>query len=345
MKNPRTFFVFFVFFFQASCLFAEYDSFLDTCLKIAEARDRKLAVATEQVNLAKLRTLRSGRALWPMASAQRRFTRGRTVLMDTTAGTQDYQSEQIGIRAAQPIYEGGRISSNFKYDKLLRESAEFNYTKIREDLFYNIKLSYYEYQTMRMEFTALKKAFAEIDALGKKVRVEYNAKSISELDLIEAEHFRDKLRNMYLSSQASLELAARKLAALVKVETIDDIPATMPEGLTENVPEVTFTLDECLDFITLNSVDLRLNQLQVLMSQERIIMALSKIIPKIDLEGFYGKSGEAYVTQPLDLTTSWSLTGRLSWTLWGNSFEATSTQDKTNPNELVSPNALTDNNT
>lgn len=345
MKNIAVFFAFIFLFFQASCLFASYDTFLDTCLRIAESRDKKLAVAAEQINLSKIRVLRAARNRWPMVAAQRKFTRGRTVLMDTTAGTQDYQQESYGLRAGLPIYQGGRISSSHKYDKLMRESAQFNYTKIREDLFYNVKLAYYEYQTLRMEYTALKKAFGEIEALGRKVRIEYNAKSISELDLIEAEHFKNKLSNLFLTSQASLELATKKLAALVRVQSVDEIPAALPDGLTENVPEITFTLDECLSFIPLNSVDLRLNQLQIMMSAERIIISRSKIIPKLDLEGFYGKSGEAYITQPLDLTTSWSVLGRFSWTLWGNTFEATSSQDKMNPNELVDPNALTDNNT
>jgi len=346
MKKTRAFFTLFFCLFQVSRLFASYDSFLDTCLKIAQSRDKKLAVADEQINLSKTRVVRSGRSFFPLVTLEDKYTRGKTFVGGTdTSATQAYESESQGLQASLPIYQGGRLKSAYNYDLLLEESSKYNYTKIREDLFYNIKLAYYEYQTLKMEFTALQKAFAEIDALANKVKIEYNAKAISELDLIEAENFRDKLENLFLASKANYVLADRKLSFLVNVQTLDEIPAVMPEGLIENVPEVTFTIKECLDFVPLNSVDLKLNQLQILMSEEKFKMNRSKIVPKIDLAGFYGKSGEAYVSEPLDLATSWSVMGRLSWTLWGNSFEATNSQEKTNPNELVEPTALIDNDT
>src|ERR1035437_8659788 len=57
---------------------AASDQFLDTCLGIASARDKKLAVAGEQINLAKVRCVRSARAFFPMVSAERTFTTGNT---------------------------------------------------------------------------------------------------------------------------------------------------------------------------------------------------------------------------------------------------------------------------
>ena len=326
-------------------LFASPDTFLDTCLKIAQSRDKKLAVAEQQVALSKTRVARSARAFFPIVMLQRKFTRGKTVFTTPGVNDQSYQSEELGLRATQPIYEGGRIQATYKYDVLLSESSKFNYTKIREDLFYNIKLAYYEYQALRMEFEALQKAFAEIELLSKKVQVEYNAKAISELDLIEAENFRDKLSDLFLTSKANLELTEKKLLFLVNVQSLDEIPETIPQGLLENVPEMTFTLGQCVDFIPLNSVDLKLNQLQIRMAEEKMKANRSKNIPKLDIDGFYGKSGEAYVSEPLDLATSWSLMGKVSWSIWGNTFEATNSQEKTNPNELIEPTALSDNNT
>jgi len=347
MKKISAFFVYIYCLLQAVSLLAS-DNFLDTCLRIAEARDAKLAVAAEQVKLSDTRVFRSGRAFFPMVEASTKYDRGKTLSLaadGTEAGDQAYESDEMGVRGSMPIYEGGRLSASYNYDKLMRESSKFNYTKIREDLFYTIKTTYYEYQSLRVENMALKKAFAEIDELGKKVRVEYNAKAISELDMIEAENYRDKLYNMYLDSEDNLQLSAKKLAVLVRVESLDEIPAVLPEWLIDNIPEITFTLKECLDFIPLNNIDLRLNQLQILMAQEKLSINRSKVIPKIDLEGFYGKSGEAFVDEPLDLATTWSVVGKLTWTLWGNTLEVSNTQDHTNPNETLEPTARTDDNT
>ena len=343
MKIFRLFFTFFTCVFIVSSLYASYDNFLDTCLKIAQSRDKKLAVAEAQINLSKIRVMRTGRSFFPALMLENQYTRGKTAFLNEAS--QDYESESQGLQATLPIYEGGKLKSAYKYDSLLEESSKFNYTKIREDLFYNIKLAYYEYQSLKMEYTALAKAFEKIEGLAKKVRIEYNAKAISELDLLEAENFKDKLENLFLESKSNLELAEKKLAYLVNVQSLDEVPAVIPEGLMENVPEITFTLNECIGFIPLNSVDLKLNQIEILMAQEKFKMNRSKAVPKIDLSGFYGKSGEAYVSEPLDLATSWNVIGKLSWTLFGNTLEVSNSQAKTNPNELIEPTALTDQNT
>jgi outer membrane protein TolC len=61
----------------------------------------------------------------------------------------------------------------------------------------------------------------------------------------------------------------------------------------------------------------------------------AKLIPKFYIEGSYGQSGEAYVSMPLSLTTVWSIAGRMSWTLWGNTMEVTQSNDHTIPHEIV----------
>ncbi|MBN1823059.1 MAG: TolC family protein [Endomicrobiales bacterium] len=324
-------------------VFSSSDQFLDTCLQIAQARDKKLAVADEQLGLAQRRVFRAGRMFFPYIMAQRRFTRGKTVFK-SAQNEQVYESEEIGLRASQPVFMGGRLTSTYRYEKLMEEAARYNYTKIKEDLFYNIKLSYYEYLSLKMEFFALSRAFSDIEYLAKKVLVEYNAKAISELDLVEAQNFRDKVENLYRASERNLRLAEKKLSALVNVDSLDDVPVPVPQGLNEDIPEISFSLSECLGFVPINSVDLKLNQLQIKMAGEKRKAARSKTIPKISVDGFYGKSGEAFVTEPLTLATAWSIMGRLQWTLWGNSFEAANSQEKMNPNEIVEPTARTDTN-
>ncbi|MHB9154461.1 MAG: TolC family protein, partial [Endomicrobiales bacterium] len=146
------------------------DQFLDTCLQIAQARDKKLAVAQEQLNLSKVRVTRSGRNFFPSVTLQRKFSRGKTfdftsVTSTGTNTTEEYQSEEFGLKAMQPIYEGGRQRASYRYDRLMVDSSRYNYTKAREELFFGVKLAYYEMLSLRMEYQALKKAFADIEAL------------------------------------------------------------------------------------------------------------------------------------------------------------------------------------
>jgi outer membrane protein TolC len=304
------------------------DQFLDTCLKIVEAREKRLVVAREQLNLAKIRIARSARNFFPGLAVERKISRGRTI-------TDEYQSEELGLRASQPIYEGGRLSASYRYECLMENAARYNYTKVREEVFYKIKLAYYELLSLRIEYNALKKAFAEIDKLQEKVKLEYDAKAISELDMIESRNFRDKVENLYRESELSLDLANKKLVTLIGVASLDSIPVLIPEGLSDDVPEISFTLKECLGFVNTNNIDLKLNQTQIRLAEQKNIVNRSKVIPKLDFNGYYGRSGEAFVTEPLQLATVWSIMGKISWSLWGNSFELMRTDEKSTPTDIV----------
>ncbi len=326
-------FLFFVFIFLPS-LAAASDQYLDTCLKIAEARDRKLAVAEEQINLGKVRVSRSARNFFPFITAQRRFTRGKTVdtkISTVTIQGDAYEAEEIGLRGSLSLYEGGRLRAAYAYDRMMVDASKYNYTKAREELFFNVKLTYYEMLTLKSEYAALSKAFDDVDRLQNKVRIEYKAKAIAELDLIEAENFRDRVEDLLRASELNLQISIRKLLTLLNVDSMENIPALVPEALADDVPEITFTLEECSGFIAINNVDLKLNQLQIRMANEKKKINRSKVIPRFSVEGFYGQSGEAFVTEPLDLATVWSVMGRMNWSLWGNSFEVTQNSDKTSP--------------
>src|SRR5690242_6119730 len=74
-----------------SFLFAA-DQFLDTCLQIAEARDKRLAVASEQINLSRVRVTRSARAFFPSLSLERRNSKG--IALQNVGST-----EQLGYQS------------------------------------------------------------------------------------------------------------------------------------------------------------------------------------------------------------------------------------------------------
>lgn len=331
LKTRTVWFVLFMFLLNVNAPFLEAsDQFLDACLKIAESRDKKLAVSREQVSLSKMRVTKSARGFFPAVQAQKKHATGRTLNQ-----TESYQSDAFGIKASQTIFEGGRTRASYKYDTLMVEASKFNYTKTREELFYKIKTAYYEVLSLRTEYAYLDKAFTEIDRLSEKVKIEYKSKAISELELMEAINFRDKVENLLRSSEANLNLSNQRLIALIDVEGLDNIPVMMPEGIPETPPELSFTLEECLALIPVNNLDIKLARLQTRMNEMKRTVARSKVVPKFYIDGYYGRSGEAYVNEPLDLTTVWTLTGKMSWSLWGNSLEVAQTDENTTPRDIV----------
>ncbi len=124
------------------------DEFLEECLKLAQARDQKIAVAAEQVDLAQLRVVNAIRSHFPQLFLQSEQSKGKTKLFtdiqsESTLDS-EYKSESIGARATMPIYTGGANKANYKYNKMMKDAARYNYTKAKEDLYANVKLAYYE---------------------------------------------------------------------------------------------------------------------------------------------------------------------------------------------------------
>jgi len=332
--------------FCGSYCFAD-DQFLEECLKLAAARDQKVAVAAEQVDLAQIRVTNSIRSFFPQITLQMQNSKGKTALFEGEDDPfkQEYNSESYGVRAVQPIYEGGGTKANYRYNKLMMDAAKFNYTKTREELYAKVKLAYYEYLTLKVEFLALSKAFEEVESLFQKTRVEYKAKAISELDLSESKNFRDKVANLLSTSRINLEFTTKKLIETVGVNTLEEIPATVSDELPEDVSEISFTKDECISLVQSNNIDVQTARLQMEMGKEKIKVNNAKIHPKIYIDAFYGKAGEAYVNVPLELTTSWNVAGKVSWSLWGNSFAASYSMDHTDPATIVDASKRIETNT
>ncbi len=319
------------------------DEFLEECLKLAQARDQKIAVAAEQVDLAQLRVVGSIRSYFPQLYLQAEQSKGKTALYSKEdLNTQEYKSESIGAKASMPIYTGGSNKANYKYNKMMKDAAKYNYTKAKEDLYANVKLAYYEYLTLKMEYVALSKAFEQVENLFLKTRVEYKAKAISNLDLAESENFRDKVANLLSASRINLEFSTQKLIETVGVNTLEEIPATVSDELPSDAFEIAFTAQDCISFVQSNNLDVQLAKLQLDMAKQRIKISNSKVHPQLFLEGFYGKTGEAFVLEPLELTTQWNIAAKLAWGLWGNSLAASYTMDRTDPTTIVDASKRTE---
>jgi len=334
-----TFLVFISLFFVQPCFCM--DEFLEECLKLAQARDQKIAVAAEQVELAQLRVTNSIRSFFPQLYLQSEQSKGKTALYQKM-DTQEYKSESVGAKASMPIYTGGGNEANLKYNKMMKDAANYNYTKAKEDLYANVKLAYYEYLTLKMEYVALSKAFEKVEQLFLKTRIEYKAKAISNLDLAESENFRDKVANLLSSSRINLEFAMQKLIEVVGVNTLEEIPATVSDELPSDAFEIAFTLQDCIGFVQSNNLDVQLARLQIGMAEQKIKINRAKVHPQLYAEGFYGKAGEAFIDEPLELTTQWNVAAKLSWGLWGNSLAASYSMDRTDPTTIVDASKRTE---
>lgn len=305
------------------------DQFLNTCIDIAIERNKKLVAKKEEIKLAERQLWVTTRNFLPGIFFQRRYSRGKTT-------AEEYQAEDIWFKLYQPIYDGGRISAAHRYYSLMLEATKLDYTKLKEELIYKIKLAYYEYISATLEVKEIKNMLEEIDMYYKKLENEFSAKAISELELKEGKIFKQKVENMYQKAKKNQILYENKFISLVGIKSLDEIIFTIPYEVLKSPPkEIDFSLDELKNLLIINNPELRKLKLNIEMTKEKEKLTVAKLYPRFYFEGSYGQSGEAFVTEPLQLTTVWSGMLRLSWLFGGSSVESSYQRDKVAPTEIL----------
>ncbi|MFN6992416.1 MAG: TolC family protein, partial [Fervidobacterium sp.] len=273
----------------------------------------------------------------PNIFLQRRYSRGKTI-------AEEYQAEDMWLKLYQPLYDGGRLSAFHRYHSFALEVAKLEYTKLKEELIYKIKLAYYEYISATLEVEEIEKMLSEIDSYYKKLENEFAAKAISELELQEGKIFKEKVENMCQKAKKNKILSENKLVALVGVKSLDEIIFPIPFDMLKSPPkEIDFELDGLKNLLFTNNIDLKVLILNMRMAKEKEKLALGKVYPKFYFEGTYGQSGEAFVTEPLELSTVWSGMLRLSWLFGGSSVESYYQKDKAIPREILDVSQRIDN--
>jgi len=305
------------------------DEFLYTALNIASSRNKKLIAKKEEIELSKRQLWAATRTFFPALLAQRRYSRGRTL-------TDEYQGEDFALRVYQPLYDGGRIRASHKYYSLVLEDSKLNYTKLREELIYNVKVAYYEYLSSLMEVKEFENLTNVINEYYKKLENEYKAKAISEIELEEGAIFKQKIENMYEKAKLNKSLFENKLIFLIGVRDLNEVIFPIPVDMFKEVPnEISFDFESLKSLVLVNSLDLKKVKLALEMAREKESMVEGRAYPKFYLEGSYGQSGEAYVKEPLQLTTVWSGMLRLGWMFGGSSVETSYQKDQTVPRSII----------
>ncbi|MCX7941041.1 MAG: TolC family protein [Endomicrobia bacterium] len=303
--------------------------FLDCAITIAVQRNKKLQAKQKEVELAQRQLWVTTRAFLPTLYVQHRHSFGRTQL-------DEYRAEDLWLRGIQPLYAGGQISASHRYSILALEYAKIDYTKLKEEIITKVKQAYYEYLSSLLEVREIEKLASDIEFYYKMLLDEYSAKAISELELQEGKVFKEKVDNMLERSKRNKKLYEERLVKLVGVESIEDIPFPITTKIVDEPPkEIDFTFDQLKNLLIINNPDLKKSELNIQMGKQKQKVVTGKTKPKFYLEGSYGRSGEAYVKEPLVLTTVWSAMVRLVWLFGGSSLEVGYQKDRTIPREIV----------
>jgi len=276
----------------------------------------------EEASLATLKMKEAFRALWPGVKIQGTHTTGDVL-------TVDFIEETYGVQGEQAIYQGGRLFNTYKQTKVNLKLANIRYDKIKTDLDYKVAEAYFSAVTAVMNISLQEQLMKEAGKVLHIARIRYKSGLSTKLEILNVESRYTQIKFQLATAERDLALARFKLRQAMNLDLADEAM-----DLSEIDTELQFkildvNLDKCLGLAYKNQPDIAVNKLLVESGEYGEKIAKGKDNFKIDLTGFYGKSGSHYDTEPDNLQDAWNIGVKVSKPFWGNTASYAFTQDKT----------------
>ncbi len=306
----------------------------EDCINLAMKNYIPLRIAREQEALAKLRLHEARRAFYPQFLGEWKETHGRTV-------TEPYKGRSYGFQANQPLFTGGKLTATLRKEQLGELIAQGNLEKIKQEVIFNVKKSYYELILARNTVDLMSRLKAAQTKLLSEEEKEFKIESATPAD--------------YLNAQATYNNVCYQLAYAKRAQAMAQM-SLEKAMFTENVKlknlsyrimrrKMNTTLEQCVDLAFQNRPELKIVDYTIRAAKygEKIIK--SEDFPNISLVGSYGKSGEAFSVRNLRLASQWSLMGEVKWFLGGNTLQTSLQKEKISPFKVTSTDTTTETNT
>lgn len=298
---------------------------VDWCIKTALENSATLKIAEEEIKLARLKLFENARNLYPSLAARYEHTIGDAV---STLGVPSFTNIFYGLELAQPVYQGGGLYSAWKQAKTNLDLANKNYEKIKQDLIYEVNKAYYNLVKYKKNLGEQENLRGKADDFLSLAKRQLELGLITRLDFLNVETQFQGLQYQILSTQKDLALANINLNQTIGINY--DLPLAVDAELV--FKEVNIIWELVKQLAPENRPDLQASylSLQVNKYSQDIARGLGK--PRLDLTGFYGRSGGAFKNEVLKLKPDWNVGLKLS-KVWGggNTLSSSFFKEKTSP--------------
>lgn len=307
---------------------------ISSLFEIGKVNSHPLKIAEGQIILGRRKVIEALRKLFPNIGVEYTSTEGRTV-------TDPYRSRSYGLKFEQILYDSKQRSLSLKRERTNVEVAEKNYQKEENELLFEILKAYYQLRGEKKN-----KEFLEIlkDELDRDMEL---ASTLKEADLItQIENL--KIGSIYKKAGSELasqlgryRLAITNLKKALGIEPREELPPLPDIDFKEDIP-LEKSSEECRNIGFTQRPEVLLWEKSIEATKVGLRVAKVENRPKLLLESFGGKSGEAYGWQALELGETWNVIAKVVWLFGGSSFETGYAQEKTIPTEIAQVSTKTE---
>lgn len=299
---------------------------LPTCVRTALSQHPGLALAQKAVLVGDRRQSASTAGLFPAISLKAEQTRGKA---DQPAGESSFLQRLYGFQATQPLFYGGKLWLDRRRAALGSEVARLQLEKQRLELRHQVTEAFWKVVAVEKSLGIYKTVQAGLlEDLEKAARHELSAAKSARIELLST---RVQTReSQALIAETEEELLQAKLALLDAMGYGAWIPFQVPLEIPAGSVDVRE--EDALNLFRLNQPELKIAARVADSAALAGRAAASVYYPRVDLNGFYGRSGAAFIeTESLRYQEDWNAGLRASWALMGNTARYSAFNERTSP--------------
>jgi len=295
--------------------------------QIGAQNSKPLKIREGQIKLARLKIKESLRELFPYLSIEYKEDKGEAI-------TDKYRSKSYGVKLEHILYDSHQRSDNYRREKLNLEVAEKSYEKERNDLLFEILRAYYQVCAEKEILNLWEKLKKEVDRDYQLAQLLKEGHLITQIEYLKISSLINRISSELVAQKNRYLLASAHLKKILGIPPREEIPKIEFVHLKEKI-DLDKKIEDYINIALKERPEIALWEKSIEATKLGLEIAKSEKKPKLLLESFWGKSGEAYGWQDLDLATTWNVIAKVVWLFGGSSQEVSFTHEKTIPTEIV----------
>lgn len=323
----------------AVLIFIQYDisiagEILDNFIRLAFENREEIQIAEEQVKLSQIRILNALRIMGPTISFEYFTSKGKTL-------KDPYQRKSYGLGVGQSIFEGGKKYYNLKKEEKAVEIAKNNYYRLNNTIKLEVIQAYYEYILHQERLKNINDLLSEIENEFIIAKKKYTAGIITQISYLEVLNKKEEISLEREILENNLQISKLMLKEKCGIDSLRN--TFLERGrLFKETTVLKFSLSTLKEEALINRSDMSIARALVSQTKYSEKTVKADAWPSISLEGFMGKSGEAFVDDDLVLASEWSISANANWMFWGNMLGYKYGRRKTEPSQILDVSVRTE---
>lgn len=305
------------------------DGFLSLaqCIEKALSDNAALMLAQDELGIARARQRVATMAVLPAITGKLDETRGKA---DNSGDeNQDFLERSYGVQATQSIFAGGKVWGTRRQASLATEIAALQLEKQRLDVRHAVTEAYWRVAALQRALAVHRANHKTLqEDLEKAVRHELSEARTARIELLSTRAQNRESETVIAELEEDLmEARVALLDAIGQRVPIDfDVPEDLPTG------EAVVDEADALRIARANRADIRIADRMIESARVGRMIGRAGLLPKVDLNGFYGRSGAAFVqSEVLSYKKDWNAGVTMGWALGGNTAKFSAYQEQTSP--------------